>query len=164
MADDFLLTPEDVAEIAAILADTKYEKLEVTTLRFRLIVARSGPGWSQDWSWGTSEVAPTGISNQAQAGPIAPQVPASPGDQNGLVPITSAMPGTFYRSPQPGAPPYVNVGDAVEEGTTVGIVETMKLMTPVLARVHGTIMEVLVENGEIIDGDKRLMLVSPDSL
>jgi acetyl-CoA carboxylase biotin carboxyl carrier protein len=56
--------------------------------------------------------------------------------------VRAPLVGTFYRAPQPGAEPFVQVGSRVEETTVVGIVETMKLMNPVLAGVAGTVVEI----------------------
>ena len=65
------------------------------------------------------------------------------------------------RAPQPGAPPFVDVGDSVDEETVVGIVETMKMMTPVHAGVRGTVVEFRVGNGEFADADAVLLVVEP---
>ena len=62
--------------------------------------------------------------------------------------------GTFYRAPQPGAPPFVEVGDQVDEETVVGIVETMKMMTPVHAGVRGTVVEFRLGNGEFAEAGR----------
>jgi acetyl-CoA carboxylase biotin carboxyl carrier protein len=69
--------------------------------------------------------------------------------------------GTFYRAPQPGAPPYVDVGDQVAEETVVGVIETMKMMTPVHAGVRGTVVEVRAPNGEFAEADAVLLVVDP---
>ncbi len=69
--------------------------------------------------------------------------------------------GTFYRAPKPGAPPFVDVGDRVDEDAVVGIVETMKMMTPVHAGVRGTVVEFRTDNGEFADVDAVLVLVDP---
>ena len=71
------------------------------------------------------------------------------------------MVGTFYRAPQPGAPPFVDVGDQVDAETVVGVVETMKMMTPVHAGVRGTVVEFRVGNGEFADAEAVLLVVEP---
>jgi acetyl-CoA carboxylase biotin carboxyl carrier protein len=71
--------------------------------------------------------------------------------------------GTFYRAPKPGAPPFVEVGDRVGEETVVGIVETMKMMTPVHAGVRGTVTEFRTGNGEFAATDAVLLVVDPAS-
>lgn len=139
MSGDLPLDPEDVNEIVAILDGTPYERLEVRTGRFTLKVARSGEGWTQQW------VPADAPAEAAAAAPAIAAVPEQPEEQGPAV--RAKLPGTFYRAPQPGAPPFVVEGDAVEPDTVVGIVETMKLMNPVHAGVSGRVEAILVENG-----------------
>ena len=73
--------------------------------------------------------------------------------------ITSPMVGTFYVAPSPDSPPYGNVGDEVEEDTVVCIVEAMKLMNEIEAEVKGTIVDVLAENGQLVEFGQPLFAV-----
>jgi len=147
---DLPLTPEDVAEIVAILEGSAYEILEVRTTRFTLRVARAEGGWTQEWEWS----APQAETVIAEA---APQVEIG----EGLVAVRPPLPGTFYRSPQPGAPPFVEVGDAVGPDSVVAIIETMKLMNPVHAGAAGIVEAILVDNAAPVDGDAVLMTIRP---
>jgi acetyl-CoA carboxylase biotin carboxyl carrier protein len=79
-----------------------------------------------------------------------------------LVKIVSPMVGTFYRAPAPDAPPYVKVGDKVTERTVVCIVEAMKLMNEIEAEVRGEIVEILVENGQLVEYGQPMFLVKPE--
>lgn len=76
--------------------------------------------------------------------------------------IVSPMVGTFYQSSSPGADPYVTVGDKIQEKSVVCIVEAMKLMNEILAEVKGEIIEVLVENGQLIEYGQPLFLVKTE--
>lgn len=76
--------------------------------------------------------------------------------------IVSPMVGTFYRAPAPDAEPYVKVGDKVTETTVVCIVEAMKLMNEIEAEVKGEIVEILVENGQLVEYGQPLFLVKPE--
>jgi acetyl-CoA carboxylase biotin carboxyl carrier protein len=67
--------------------------------------------------------------------------------------------GTFYRSPAPDEPPFVNVGDRVQAGQTVCIIEAMKLMNELEAEVSGEIVEILVENSQPVEFGQVLMRV-----
>jgi len=147
---DLPLTPEDVAEIVAILEGSAYEILDVRTTRFTLRVARAEGGWTQEWEWS----APQAETVIAEA---APQVEIG----EGLVAVRPPLPGTFYRSPQPGAPPFVEVGDAVGPDSVVAIIETMKLMNPVHAGAAGIVEAILVDNAAPVDGDAVLMTIRP---
>ncbi len=69
--------------------------------------------------------------------------------------------GTFYRSPKPGAAPYVTVGQTVGADTEVCLIEVMKLFTSVLAGVGGAVRRVLVEDAELVEYDQPLFLIEP---
>ncbi len=77
------------------------------------------------------------------------------------VEVTSPMVGTFYRSPAPDEPAFVDNGDRVSTGQTVCIIEAMKLMNEIEAEVSGTVMEVLVENGTPVEYGQPLMRINP---
>ncbi|MEB3101444.1 acetyl-CoA carboxylase biotin carboxyl carrier protein [Ferviditalea candida] len=77
--------------------------------------------------------------------------------------IVSPMVGTFYEAPSPGAAPFVKVGDKVKEKTVVCIVEAMKLMNEIEAEIKGEIVEVLVENGQLVEFGQPLFRVKRDA-
>lgn len=77
--------------------------------------------------------------------------------------IRSPMVGTFYRSPSPTAAPFVQVGDRVERGTVLCIVEAMKLMNEVPSDVAGEVVSVLVENGQPVEYGQPLFAIKPSS-
>jgi acetyl-CoA carboxylase biotin carboxyl carrier protein len=149
---DLPLTPDDVAEIVAILNGGAYDRLDISTGRFRLRVRREGEGWTQEWDWGGGEPSPA-VAIDAAAVPVEE-------DGDGFA-IRAPLPGTFYRAPQPGAPPFVEPGDAVGPDTVIGIIETMKLMNPVLAGATGRIGVVLVDNAQAVDAQAVLMRIEP---
>ncbi len=75
------------------------------------------------------------------------------------LPVLSPMAGVFYRKPSPDAPPFVEVGDHVEHGDTVGMVEAMKLFNEIPAPASGVIARFLVENEERVDADQPVMII-----
>ncbi|MGG0186507.1 acetyl-CoA carboxylase biotin carboxyl carrier protein [Bacillus rhizoplanae] len=79
--------------------------------------------------------------------------------EENLQKITSPMVGTFYASPSPETPAYVNVGDRVSEGKIVCIIEAMKLFNEIEAEVNGEIVEILVNNGQLVEYGQPLFLV-----
>lgn len=81
--------------------------------------------------------------------------------QDNLVQIKSPMIGTFYRSSAPEKPPYVKVGDSIEKGSVLCMVEAMKLFNEIEAEISGTIVKVLVENASPVEYDTPLFLVDP---
>jgi len=89
-----------------------------------------------------------------------PAPPAAAPDTT--VAIASPMVGTFYRAPAPDADPYVEVGDRVEVGQTVCIVEAMKLMNEIEAETRGRVVKILVENAQPVEFGQKLFLVQPE--
>ena len=77
------------------------------------------------------------------------------------VAVRSPLVGTYYAAPSPDAPPFVSVGDVVEHGQTVAIVEAMKMMNPVVAEQAGVVVEILVTNGAPVEFDQPLIAVVP---
>ena len=78
--------------------------------------------------------------------------------------IVSPMVGTFYRSPSPGEPSFIDLYDIVEQKQTVCIIEAMKLLNEIEAEVNGEIAEILVQDGDIVDCGQALMKVKPIQL
>lgn len=85
----------------------------------------------------------------------------APQERQGLVEFTSPMVGTFYRAPAPDAPPYIQVGDSIEEGQVLFIVEAMKMMNEIVAEGRGVVKEFLVENGQPVEYGQPLLLIDP---
>jgi oxaloacetate decarboxylase alpha subunit len=100
-------------------------------------------------------VAPPGGREAASAPAPAPAA----GEK--LVAITSPMVGTYYRAPAPDADPYVEVGDTVEVGQTVCIIEAMKLMNEIESEIRGRVVQVLVDNAQPVEFGQKLFLVEP---
>ena len=91
--------------------------------------------------------------------PPAVALAESPGPKG--VPITSPMVGTFYRAPSPESPPFVELGQTIEPGQVVCIIEAMKLMNEIKAEVKGRIVQILAENGQPVEFSQPLFLVEP---
>jgi acetyl-CoA carboxylase biotin carboxyl carrier protein len=96
------------------------------------------------------------------AAPLAPSLPPVPtiaelGENE--IPVLSPMSGVFYATPTPGAPAFVKIGDHVEHGDTVGLVEAMKLFSEVPAPTAGTVVRFLVEHQHPVEADQCLMII-----
>ena len=83
----------------------------------------------------------------------------APAAAPGLMPVVAPLVGVFYRAGSPGAKPFVDVGDTVERGQKIGIVEAMKMMNEVTSDFRGTVAEILVGNGETVQYEQTLMLI-----
>ncbi len=99
------------------------------------------------------------ISFSSQLPVSQPSSPQPQTEEEGIAYIKSPMVGTFYRAPAPDAPPFVEVGDEVDIGQTVCIIEAMKLMNEIKSEIKGKILEVLVENGSPVDYGDNLFKV-----
>jgi acetyl-CoA carboxylase biotin carboxyl carrier protein len=82
-------------------------------------------------------------------------------DTSGLTPVTAPLVGTYYRSPEPGAKPFVEVGDIVEPEQEIGIIEAMKIMNRIVADTGGKVAELVVNDGEMVEFGQTLMLLEP---
>lgn len=103
----------------------------------------------------TASVPAAGVGAPEQA-PSAAAAPAAA--VQGHV-VTSPMVGTFYRSPSPGAEPFVQVGDTVKEGQTLCIIEAMKLLNEIESDKAGVVKEILIENGQAVEYGQPLFVI-----
>jgi len=134
----------------------------------RLTVRNGDRAIEVEWA---PEAPPAGVAGvgappapPAQGAPGGGEVqPAAPPDAAAEVAATVRSPlgRTFYAAPAPGADPFVRVGDGVEPGQTVGIVEAMKLMNPIVADEAGVVAEVLVGDAESVEYDQVIMRLRP---
>ena len=98
----------------------------------------------------------------AAAAPAPAAAPAGPEEKEPEVEgnqVKAPLVGTFYAAPSEGADPFVSVGDTVKKGQVIGIVEAMKLMNEVESDYDGTVAEILVENGEMVEYGQPLIVV-----
>ncbi len=77
----------------------------------------------------------------------------------GLAYVCAPLLGTFYRSPSPGAEPFVNEGDQVEKGQVIGLIEAMKIFNEIQAEVSGRVHAILAEDGAFVEADQRLIAI-----
>ena len=151
---------------AAGAVDAREMDAIVTSVRSLVEIMRAGGIAELDLTFadvslhlrGGTTVAAT-VTAAAASQPIADQaepIVSMPGHEQH---ITSPMVGTFYASPTPGAPAYVRVGDHVEVGQTVGIIEAMKIMNEIAAEASGTLVEFLVESGQPVEYGQPLVVL-----
>ncbi len=104
---------------------------------------------------------PVGGDQAAPVPAAAPAVAAALAVPDGAVLVCAPYLGTFYRSPKPGSPPYVEVGSMVAAESELCLVEVMKLFTAVRAGVAGKVVQVLASDGELVTADQPLFAVMP---
>jgi len=153
------LSPDDVRDVLRVLDSSGLAELHLETAELTLTLRREGAaGWTAEQQVLRTPV----VESESGANRPSEETPPTASEVGeGLVAVRPPLLGTFYRAPQPGAPPFVDVGDAVDEETVVGIVETMKMMTPVHAGVRGTVVEFRTGNGEFAQDDAVLCVVEP---
>jgi acetyl-CoA carboxylase biotin carboxyl carrier protein len=163
----------DLKEIKAVIDLMTKNGLTEFELEKGDVKLRVKRGPSGEW---TSSAVPVQAANTqaipqivVAAAPVAAASPAAttaapptaPAPEAGLGQIVSPMVGTFYRSPSPDSPPYVEAGQEVTEETVVCIIEAMKVMNEIKAETTGIIVEVLAQNGKPVDFGKPLFSVRP---
>ncbi|MBI3321807.1 MAG: acetyl-CoA carboxylase biotin carboxyl carrier protein [Candidatus Omnitrophica bacterium] len=95
--------------------------------------------------------------------PAAPPAGQQPAEERHRIVIKSPMVGTFYRAPAPDAPPFAEIGQELEVGQVVCIIEAMKLMNEIKSEIPGRVIEVLVETGSPVEFGQPLFVVEPRS-
>lgn len=153
------LTAADVAEIMRLLEASHFDELELEVDGMKISLRRNAAGGAERApARGAPAVRAATPLAAASTPDIASAAPAPPADP-ALCDVSSPLLGTFYRAPKPGAPPFVEVGAAVEADTVIAIVEVMKLMNTVRAGVHGTVAEIFARDGELVEYGQALMRV-----
>jgi acetyl-CoA carboxylase biotin carboxyl carrier protein len=112
-------------------------------------------------SWAHEQVA-AAVPQQILPSPPATVEEEEDDDDPALLSVTAPVVGTFYVASEPGAPPFVQAGDRVSAGQTVGIVEAMKLMNPVKTERAGEVIEVVAANADPVEFDQVLVLIRTD--
>ncbi|MGI6035903.1 MAG: acetyl-CoA carboxylase biotin carboxyl carrier protein [Limnochordia bacterium] len=145
---------DEIKELLQALSASDVAELELETDKVRLHLKKAvvfAPQESQR-NEGT-------FPRPLVTGQVLPlEVSAAPSEQETVI-IAAPMVGTFYRAPAPDAPPYVEVGDSIEEGQPLCIIEAMKLMNEIEADVAGIIKEILVENQQPVEYGQPLFIV-----
>jgi acetyl-CoA carboxylase biotin carboxyl carrier protein len=103
-------------------------------------------------------VTPAFAAPVPEAPPAAPPAPAAADESDGYA-VTAPMVGTFYAASSPGSPPFVQVGDHVNEGDTLCIVEAMKMMNQIEAEVSGTVKSIRVQSGDPVEYGQILFVI-----
>jgi acetyl-CoA carboxylase biotin carboxyl carrier protein len=159
------MTNEEIRELIQLVMDTGVAELEVqrgeNRVRIRRAVASAqeisipaGPGVAQ------APVSGPGTAQTAAAPASGLAGAAATATANEVI-VKSPIVGTFYEAPKPSDPPFVKVGDAVEPGQVLCIIESMKLMNEIESEVAGTIVAKLMENGRAVEYGEALFAIRP---
>lgn len=137
-----------VKKLAKLLDDSNLGEIEYEKGDERIRLSRSNPTVNAQPTFSTQTTSPT----------LPPTLPAEPAAQTGGV--LSPMVGTAYLSSQPGAAPLVTVGDRVNKGQTILIIEAMKVMNPIQAPQAGIVKSILVTDGQPVEFGQILMAIT----
>ncbi|MEN9313116.1 MAG: hypothetical protein RL747_1484 [Bacteroidota bacterium] len=154
----------DIKEIQALIkfvSTAGVDEVEINQKDFKLLIKKNPAQiTTAQYTPVAVQAAPVAAAPVAAAIPAAPAAAAEPKADN-LITIKSPMVGTFYRTPNPESPSFVNVGDDVKPGKVVCIIEAMKLFNEIESEISGKIVKVLVENATPVEYDQPLFLVEP---
>lgn len=162
------LSEDDVLHILKLIDESKFDYFQLEVGELKITVSKGDPiplgNSAQPVSISAAPVAapaaapkPVVAPAPAAAAAAAPKaaIPA------GHVAVTAPLLGTFYVAPEPGAPPFVQVGQQITEDTTCGLIEVMKVFNSVRAGVKGTVVEVVAPNGGFVEFGQPLIIVKP---
>lgn len=146
-----------VRELAELLNETGLTEIEVEDDDRKIRVSRGAVASAAPVYAAAPAPAAAAAPAPVAAAPSEPAAPAGPDMTNA---IKSPMVGTCYLTPEPGAAPFVSVGQAVKEGDTLLIVEAMKVMNPITAPRAGTVTAILIETAQPVEFDQPLVVIS----
>jgi acetyl-CoA carboxylase biotin carboxyl carrier protein len=165
------LSEDDVLHILKLIDESKFDYFQLEVGELKITVSKGDPI--------PMNTAPQPVSaapaHSAAAAPAARPLPVAPAAApqtdaskiaaraaaEGLLTITAPLLGTFYTAPEPGAPPFTQIGALVTEDTTVGLIEVMKVFNSVRSGVKGTVVDVVAQNGQFVEYGQTLFLVKP---
>jgi len=155
------MTPGEIRQVLDILANSQWDEAMVTIGDVTIAVARNGA--SLPTASATPTAAVVAAPAPAPAAPVAAPAPAAvAAPPAGGTQVTAPSVGVFWRAPEPGAAPFVEVGARVEAGQDMCIVEVMKLMNRVPAPCAGAVSHIHVGNGEAVEYGSPLFTITPE--
>ena len=156
------MSNDEIKELIQLVMDSGIAELELQRGDNRVRIRRS-MGMLHDIAipaTGNSSNSTSESSVQAPAVPATSSMPATPPAANETI-VKSPIVGTYYDAPKPGDPPFVKVGDSVEPGQVLCIIESMKLMNEIESEAAGTVVAKLMENGRAVEYGEALFAIRP---
>lgn len=171
----------EIQDLIKFVAKSGVSEVELETKEIKIVIKTPAGGKGKTEQPVIIQAAPVTpvvsatpqVIQQPVVQPVTQQTPVAPaenkttppantgGDESKYITIKSPMIGTFYRSPGPDKPPFVNVGDEIAPGKTVCIIEAMKLFNEIESDVKGKIVKVLANDASPVEYDQPLFLVDP---
>ena len=162
------LSEDDVLHILKLIDESKFDYFQLEVGELKITVSKGEPiplnSAPQQAAAAPAPAAPPVSPKPSAAAPAAQAQPVNVEARaaaEGLLTVTAPLLGTFYVAPEPGAPPFTQIGAHVTEDTTVGLIEVMKVFNSVRAGVKGTIVEAVAQNGQFVEYGQTLFLIQP---
>lgn len=157
---------KEIQELIDFISKSGLDEVNIETEQFKIKVRKNSEVKHKIIESASPPVAPAPSQSALPAddngtSAPAPELPSAQEPTNGYLEIKSPMIGTFYRSANPDSEAFVSVGDKIEVGQTVCIVEAMKLFNEIESEIAGTIVKVLVDNSSPVEYDQPLFLIDP---
>lgn len=158
----------EIQDLIKFVSKSGVTEVEIEKKDFKIIIKAENKGRKEEQTIVVQaapqvvQAAPAPVAAIPAAAPAAPAIPAvEASDDSKYVTIKSPMIGTFYRSPSPDKDAFVQVGDSVQKGSPVCIIEAMKLFNEIESEISGKIVKVLVDDASPVEYDQPLFLVDP---
>ncbi len=149
---------KEIKELLELMAEHNVGEIEIEkdNAKIKLRKMPSGEVMMQ----GTPQMmAPMQTAMHVPVPASTPAVVTQASDEEGVTIVRSPMVGTFYASPAPDQPAYVSVGKVVKDGDVLCIIEAMKLMNEIKSELGGTVVEILVQNGQTVEYDQPILKI-----
>ena len=141
-----------VKKLMELLEESGMSEIEIKEGEESVKISRYGNSPAPSHSF-VQQQAPTSLP-QVIAAPVIADEPSTVGQS-----LTSPMVGTYYSAPSPTAKPFITIGQHVKQGDTIGIVEAMRIMNQIEAEQSGTVLQILVKDGEAVEFGQPLIIV-----
>lgn len=155
----------DLKEIQALIkfvSTAGVDEVEINQKDFKLLIKKNPAQFTtSQYTPVAVQTAPMAVAAPAAAPTVVAAASVAEPKADNLITIKSPMVGTFYRTPSPESPMFVNVGDDVKPGKVVCIIEAMKLFNEIESEISGKIVKILVDNATPVEYDQPLFLVEP---
>ncbi|PZC46170.1 MAG: oxaloacetate decarboxylase, alpha subunit/acetyl-CoA carboxylase biotin carboxyl carrier protein [Chloroflexi bacterium] len=164
------LTEEDILQILDLIDKSSFDYFQLKMGDLNLTVSRGDIDLGVATAGAMGAPAPAAAAPAPAAAPVPAPVAAAPAAPaaiptsfpEGMVPVYSPMVGTFYAAPEPSAPPFIELGGKVDEDTTMGLIEVMKVFNSIRSGANGVVAEILVQNAQFVEYGQPLFLIKPD--
>lgn len=155
------MTIKEIKELLKLIDESNLAEFKMETEKIKLSI-RTNDYISQKNTYVQQEQPVYGSAPIAPTAPASDTTPTIEEETTNYLEVRSPIVGTFYRSPSPDKPAFVNVGDVIQKGDIVCIVEAMKLFNDIETEVSGKIVKVMVDDATPVEYDQVLFLVSPE--